>query len=137
MRGFDDVGADIHKEINVISPVPKSASDILQTVHLSQRQEQRYISGAELDAAIKFGEQTEGEMNRGRRTWKFNYNGITFVTDHDMKIGITSWVNPCWGFDLQKVPVTQEMKNAHKDALVHANDYDSWNSHSVIIVDQR
>ena len=137
MGSCGDVKVGINGKGGAIPQVPKSASEILSTVHLSQRQEQRLITGAELNAA-KYGERTEGQRSgRGERTWKFNYGGITFVTDHDMEIGITSWVNPCWGFDLQKVHITPEMENAHKEALANANDYGSWNSHAVVVIDQR
>lgn len=117
--------------------VPKSANDILESIHLNQRQVERNISNAELDAAIKHGKQMPGLKNRGRKTWKISYGDITFLTDYDMKVGMTSWVNPCFGFVLEKVFITNDMIRSHKEALEKRNDYDSWHSHAVTIVDQR
>eukprot|EP00970_Alexandrium_tamarense_P013794 scaffold3686_cov193-Alexandrium_tamarense.AAC.22 len=116
-------------------PIPESASEILSTLHLDQRREERNISENELDAAIKHGERTEGFNSHGP-AWVFSYGGITYVTDYEMTRGITSWVNPCWGFDLEKVPITLEMKAAHRNALERSQDHSSWNSHAVIVVDQ-
>jgi len=118
--------------------VPKSANDILASVHLKERLVERNISEAEFDAAIKYGERTEGDvLDDGRKRWKISYKGITIITDYDMKVGITSWANPCFGFDLQKVPITDDLRKKNNEALAKMNEHDSWNSHAVIIIDQR
>mmetsp|Transcript_8703 Transcript_8703/g.18025 ORF Transcript_8703/g.18025 Transcript_8703/m.18025 type:complete len:695 (+) Transcript_8703:188-2272(+) len=117
--------------------VPKSANDILASVHLKERLVERNISEAEFDAAIKYGERTEGDvLDDGRKRWKISYKGITIITDYDMKVGITSWANPCFGFDLQKVPITDDLRKKNNEALAKMNEHDSWNSHAVIIIDQ-
>jgi hypothetical protein len=118
-------------------PVPSSANDVLATVHLQNRCFDRNISSFELNAAIKHGTRTEGEVRNGRRCWKFNYNGITYVTDYEMRHGITAYPDLCWGFDLSKVAITQEMKDDHVEATKQAKDLHSWNSHVVVVVDQR
>jgi hypothetical protein len=117
--------------------IPSSANDILATIHLQERCYDRNISPFELNAAIKYGTRTEGETRNGMRSWKFNYKGITYVTDYEMKIGLTAYPDLCWGFDLKKAPITQEMKDAHVEATRLSDDLHSWNSHTVVVVDQR
>ena len=123
--------------MNVHLNFPSSANEVLPMHHLDARCAERNVSAFELNEAINYGTQVEGEVRNGQRAWWFSYNGITYVTDYYMQRGITSWVNPCWGFDLEKVPISQEMKIAHKDALMRASDHSTWNSHSVLVVDQR
>ncbi len=118
-------------------PIPSSANDILATVHLQERCFDRNISSFELNAAIKYGIRTEGEPHNGMRCWKFNYRGITYVTNYDMDYGITAYPDLCFGFDLEKVAITQEMKDAHDEAARRSHDHHSWNSHVVVVVDQR
>ena len=120
-----------------IMNIPSSANAVLPTFHLGVRCVERDISPVELDAAIAYGTRTEGEVRNGQRAWWFSYGGITYVTDYCMQRGITSWVDPCWGFDLEKVPISQEMEDEHREALRSASDHSTWNSHSVIVVDQR
>ena len=85
--------------------IPPSANDLLKTVHLRERCFQRNISDFELHAAIQFGTRTEGEVRNGQRCWKFNYNGINYLTDYAMQFGLTAYPDLCWGFDLEKVPI--------------------------------
>ena len=120
-------------------PIPSSASDILSTIHLQERCYDRNISSFQLDAAIKYGTRSEGERRRfnGTRSWKFNYKGITYVTDYHMKVGLTAYPDLCFGFDLEKVPISQDMKDAHDEAIKLSKDLHSWNSHTVVVVDQR
>ncbi|KAL7524375.1 hypothetical protein ACHAWF_000922, partial [Thalassiosira exigua] len=116
--------------------IPSIALEVLPTVHLAQRCAERNISPVELNAAIKYGTRTEGQARNGRRTWLFSYGGVTYVTDYSMQIGITSWAEQCWGFDIEKVPISQQMKDSHNEALERALDHSTWNSHAVIVVDQ-
>ena len=118
-------------------PIPSSSNDILATVHLQNRCFDRNISSFELNAAIKYGTRTEGESRNGRRCWKFNYRGITYVTSHNEKYGITAYPDLCWGFDLEKVTITEEMKDSHDEAIKRSHDHHFWNSHVVVVVDQR
>ena len=118
-------------------PMPSSANDILATIHLQERCFERNIPSFQLDAAIKYGSRTESVTHNGNRCWKFNYGGITYVTDYDTHFGITAWPDLCWGFDLEKVPITQEMKDAHNKATRLSDDLHSWDSHTVVVVDQR
>ena len=118
-------------------PIPSSANDIIATIHLQERCFDRNISSFQLGAAIKYGTRTEGEVRNGMRSWKFNYKGITYVTNYNMDYGLTAYPDLCWGFDLPKVPITQEMKDAHIQANRLSDDLHSWNSHTVVVVDQR
>ncbi len=118
-------------------PIPSSANDILETVHLQERCFDRKISSFELNAAIKYGTRTKGEPRNGMRCWKFNYRGITYVTNYAMDYGLTAYPDLCFGFDLEKVAITQEMEDAHDEAIRRSHDHHSWNSHVVVVVDQR
>ena len=64
-------------------PMPSSANDILATIHLQERCFERNIPSFQLDAAIKYGSRTESVTHNGNRCWKFNYGGITYVTDYE------------------------------------------------------
>lgn len=118
-------------------PVPSKASEVLPTHHLGERCAQRGVSTIELEAAIAHGNMTEGEVRNGQRAWWFSYGGITYVTDYSVQRGITCWAEPCWGFDLEKVPITREMEDDHADALRRKSNRSTWNSHAVVVVDQR
>ena len=135
VESIDGIGGGTGTAIQ--PPMPSSANDILATIHLQERCFQRNIPSFQLDAAIKFGTRTEGEIRNGRRSWKFNYKGITYVTNYDMNYGLTAYPDLCWGFDLEKVPITQEMKDAHNEATRLSDDLHSWDSHTVVVVDQR
>ena len=55
-----------------------------------------------------------------------------------MDYGITAYPDDlCFGFELEKVTITQEMKDAHDEATRRSSDHHYWNSHVVVVVDQR
>ena len=54
-----------------------------------------------------------------------------------MKCGLTAYPDLCWGFDLEKVPITQEMEDAHSEATRLSDDLHSWDSHTAVVVDHR
>lgn len=117
--------------------IPSSANDILKTIHLQERCFERNICSFQLAEAIKYGTRTRGEARNGMKSWKFNYRGITYVTNYEMNYGLTAYPDLCWGFDLEKVPITQEMKDANDKAIRLSDDLHSWDSHTVVVVDQR
>ena len=120
--------------------IPSSAIEVLPTHHLGVRCAERHISGGQLEQVIKYGTCTEAEGDvdpDGLPRWLFRYNGVSYVTDHYMHMGITAWVDSCWGFDLEKKPITREIEDAHQEAVRRASDHSTWNSHAVVVVDQR
>ena len=120
--------------------VPVSASDILSSLHGRQRRMERSISKAEFHAAIQFGERRRGYDNpkTGEKSWIFTYKagGIAVVTNDSCTQEITSWTLPCWGIDLEKVPITKEMMRLHNEAVTDSMNHERWNSHTVVVLDQ-
>ncbi|KAL7521922.1 hypothetical protein ACHAWX_006614 [Stephanocyclus meneghinianus] len=121
-------------------PVPISASDILSSLHGRQRRTERGISKAEFNAAVEFGVRSRGYDNpkTGEKSWIFTYKagGIAVVTNDSCTQEITSWALPCWGIDIEKVPVTEDMWKSHNEALKESVHHDLWNSHTVAVIDQ-
>jgi hypothetical protein len=120
--------------------LPDSASDILSSLHGRQRRMERSISKAEFHAAIQFGERKRGYNNprTGEKSWIFTYKagGIAVVTNDNCTQEITSWVLPCWGIDIEKVPITKEMLKLHNEAVKDSMHHENWNSHTVVVLDQ-
>ena len=95
----------------------------------------------QFENAVKYGERQAGDVDprTGSQRWLFRYEqgGITVVTDESQTREVTSWTHPCWGVNLEKVHITEDMKKSHYRA-----DQDSkharhrWNSHAVAVVDQ-
>ena len=120
--------------------IPEDASVILSTLHGRMRREERGISKAAFDAAVKYGVRKEGDRDprTGAKRWIFEYSqgGITVVTNHDCSKEITSWAHPCWGLNVEKVVVTKQMQTDHESAVKESNSHELWNSHAVVVVDQ-
>ena len=121
-------------------PIPEEASVILSTLHGRQRREERGISKAAFDAAVKYGEKIPNEIDprTGERRWLFNFKagGISVVTDNSCSSEITSWAHHCWGINIEKVVITEEMEKEHRQAVKDSILLDLWNSHAVAVVDQ-
>ncbi|EJK62207.1 hypothetical protein THAOC_17191 [Thalassiosira oceanica] len=121
--------------------IPEDGASILESLHGRERRALRGISMAEFENAIKYGERQPCGVDpkTGRQRWLFRYErgGITVVTDESQTMEVTSWTHPCWGLNLEKVHITEDMKRSH-----HQADQDSkrarhcWNSHAVAVVDQ-
>eukprot|EP00804_Cyclotella_cryptica_P022359 CCRYP_015930-RE/>CCRYP_015930-RE protein AED:0.28 eAED:0.28 QI:0/-1/0/1/-1/1/1/0/715 len=121
-------------------PVPVSASDILSSLHGRQRRTERSISKAEFNAAVQFGERSRGFDNpkTGEKAWVFTYKagGIAVVTNDSCTKEITSWALPCWGIDIEKVQITEDMLKSHNEAVKQSVQHDRWTSHTVAVIDQ-
>lgn len=119
--------------------IPVSASDILSSLHGRQRRLERGISKAEFYAAVKYGERTRTYGKKtGTKNWVFNYKegGITVVTNDACTEEITSWSHPCWGLDIEKKQITDDMMELHNQAVQDSKHHGRWNSHTVVVVDQ-
>ncbi|EJK66984.1 hypothetical protein THAOC_12038, partial [Thalassiosira oceanica] len=118
--------------------IPESGSFILESVHGRKRRQERGISMEEFENAVRYGVRSRSD-NNGKPGYMFKYDegGITVITDESQTAEITSWTHPCWGLNLEKVHITEDMKRSH-----HQADQDSkrarhcWNSHAVAVVDQ-
>lgn len=119
--------------------IPEEASVILSTLHGRQRREERGISKAAFDAAVKYGERTSSPNPKtGSQEWLFNYKegGISVITNGDCTEEVTSWAHQCWGLNIEKVAITKETKDKHEQAVKDSVHHDKWNSHAVAVVDQ-
>ena len=120
--------------------IPEEASVILSTLHGRQRREERGISKAAFDAAVKYGTKREGETDTrtGKKRWIFDYKegGISVITNEECTREITSWAHHCWGLNVEKVVITEEMEKEHRQAVKDSILLDMWNSHAVAVVDQ-
>uniref|UniRef100_A0A7S2JX26 Alpha-type protein kinase domain-containing protein n=1 Tax=Leptocylindrus danicus TaxID=163516 RepID=A0A7S2JX26_9STRA len=116
---------------------PTSAVTVLSSTHGRQRRMERNIAKRDLQAAIKYGEKeaTRSPMT-GKRGWKYTFAGNVYITDRTSTREITSWPEPCFGMDLEKVTITSEMMQEHKEAVKCLSDESKWNSHAVAVVDQ-
>lgn len=121
-------------------PIPMSASDILSSLHGQQRRIERGISKSEFYNAVKFGVRSPGYPcpKTGENRWIFTYKegGIGVITNHDCTQEITAWALPCWGIDIEKIPISDDMRKAHEKAVHDSRHHDRWNSHTVVVLDQ-
>eukprot|EP01079_Euglenida_sp_SAG-EU17-18_P000647 gene647-2490_t len=78
-----------------------SLLELVSTLHSRDRRQQRDISKRDLKAAVKHGKKTPGMVYPAAavKTWKYEYDGIIFVTDEASKVEIT-----CWVCDHQRLP---------------------------------
>jgi len=133
MNSSDDKMENIPREEG--PPIPMSASDILSSLHGRQRRIERGISKSQFHSAVKFGVRSPG---RNQKSWMFAYKegGIAVVTNETYTEEITSWALPCWGIDIEKVPITEDMLKAHEKAVDDSRHHDRWKSHTVVVLDQ-
>ena len=120
--------------------IPKDGASILESLHGRERRMLRGISMTEFENAVKYGERQPNDVDprTGGQRWLFCYErgGITVVTDESQTREVTSWVNPCWGINLEKVQITEEMERSHRLADKSKHARHGWNSHAVAVVDQ-
>ena len=120
--------------------IPEEASVILSTLHGRQRREERGISKAAFNAAVKYGEKSPVNIDTrtGEQRWLFNYKagGISVITNQNCTEEVTSWAHHCWGLNVEKVAITKEMEDEHRQAVKDSVHHDTWNSHAVAVVDQ-
>ena len=65
---------------------------IISHTHGRNRRAERNIRKEELQAAIKYGERYRANPGpSGRPRWRFEYDGIVFITDETCRQEITSW----------------------------------------------
>ncbi|KAL7531685.1 hypothetical protein ACHAXR_004178 [Thalassiosira sp. AJA248-18] len=133
-------GRDEDQDVVTHPPIPETGSVILSSLHGRKRREERGISKAAFDAAVKYGEKSPGDSNpkTGERRWLFNYKagGITVVTNDSCTEEITSWAHQCWGLNVKKVPISKDMEDEHLQASRDTANHELWNSHTVAVVDQ-
>lgn len=125
-------------EVEVEDISRTSLVTILSSAHGRQRRGERNIVKPELQAAVKYGvREAQIQPRTGARRWKYTFAGIVYITDSQSRREITSWPEPCFGFDVPLVRISTSMAAEH-DASVAAleRNLDAWTSHTVIVVDQ-
>jgi hypothetical protein len=100
---------------------------ILSSTHGRLRREQRDIDKRELRRAVKYGTR---ERAWGQR-WRFEYDGIVFITDESMRREVTAFPAP-----LPEQPVDFAMRISHGRAKrLLAEKPELSTSHTVIVID--
>jgi len=112
---------------------------IRSSLHGRKRREERGISKAAFEAAVKNGEKIPTiNPKTGAKQWLFDYKpgGITVITDYSCTQEVTSGAHSCWGLNIEKVPITKEIEEEHHQAVKDSTKHELWKSHAVVVVDQ-
>lgn len=116
--------------------IPDNSDQILSSLHGRQRRKERGIAKESLEFAVKNGVKRKSDHRCGGWIFRCDTQGITVVTNRTCTKEITSWVNPCWGINLEKVQITKQMEDEHLQAMKDAKNHQNWESHRVVVVDQ-
>ena len=81
-------GASVITASESATSVATSAITLESTLHLRERKSQRGLTRRELQSTLKHG---VAERNPFTGSVLHRHRGITFVTDHTSKVGITAW----------------------------------------------
>ena len=111
---------------------------LLSSEHSRLRRAQRAIAKRDLQAAVKHGKWRREFPNpkTGEPRRIYTFAEVEFVTDETGTREITCWALPGAGLDVERVTITEEMKNAHVEACKMLMNPATWTSHTVVIVDQ-
>ena len=110
---------------------------VLSSAHGRQRRRERDIAKSELRAAVKYGvREAQTNPRTGERRWKYTYAGVVYITDSESRREITSWPEPCFGFDVPLVRITDDMTAQHDASVAALRNLGAWTSHTVIVVDE-
>ena len=75
-----------------VSDTPTDAVSIISHAHGRERRAQRGVERRQLQAAVKHGQKTPGRPGRdGKQRWRFEYNGVVYITDETCRHEITTW----------------------------------------------
>jgi hypothetical protein len=110
---------------------------VLSSAHGRQRRSERLINKRNLQAAVKYGVKEDAPNPRtGQLGYKYTFAGVVFITDSTSTREITSWAEPCCGFDVPLVRISDAMAAEHAAAVASLRNLGAWTSHTVIVVDQ-
>ena len=113
----------------MVSGKNTSLITILSTEHGRLRREQRDIDKRDLQRALKYGRR---QRSWGRR-WLVEYDGITFVTNANMRQEVTAYPSPLPEVDVDSVVMNEHEKT--KRLLYERPELST--SHTVLVVDDR
>jgi hypothetical protein len=104
-----------------------SLISIISTTHGRLRREQRDIRKRDLQAAVNHG--TKSLVWNGR--WKFEYDGIIFITDKAMRREVTAYPAP---LIMAEIDATTYLKHQQAKQVVDLKP-EICTSHTVLVVD--
>ena len=91
---------------------------LISHTHGRERRAERSIGRVDLQAAVKHGNREAASPGqRGEQRWRYEYNGVVYITDASSKHEITSW------------------RVDGKDMLKDARDARLYGTHIVLVVD--
>ncbi len=112
--------------------------DVISSLHCAHRQREREIVNTDLQLAVRYGSRTlQTRLPNGafKRRFKFEYSGITYITEADEKTAVTCYATQSLPIDL--VPIDsiladqiQEQRRRISSGAIPIT------SHTVLCVDQ-
>ena len=88
------------RSVGMTPPVTRSATSTVRTAdvtvlsgsHGRVRRAERSIEKSELQAAVKYGRKDRANPGRhGDNRWRYEHNGVIYITDETSRHEITSW----------------------------------------------
>jgi len=113
-----------------------SEIEFIESLHGSNRRLERSITKRDLQAAVKYGTKVLGfpHPHTKELRWKYEYDDITYITDHSSTIEVTSWAVE---LPLEKFEITQKLHQQYLESKRRLKlDPDRISSHAVFVVDQ-
>ena len=93
-RQFSEVSVSVTETLRLRRMLTRSTADVtvLSGSHGRARRAERSIEKVELQAAIKYGRKEPANPGRrGDRRWRYEHNGVVYITDETSRHEITSW----------------------------------------------
>jgi hypothetical protein len=123
-----------------VQHVPTSMISFVETQHGRDRRKQRGIDKKDLQAALKYGTQTEVKWGKSQIANKHQirllYKDIVYIVDKKTKKEITCWAKST---QLQPIVITPDLqrKHDHVKRLMResAKETSWWQSNTVLVVD--
>ena len=114
------------------------AAQVVSDAHCKLRQEQRRISSVDLETAKRHGTKsvsiTPNGPNKGVERFKYEYKGVTFITDKLDGRKITCWAE---GLSFHALPIQKErmkdLEDVRKFLRLHPVNI---TTHTIFVVDQ-
>lgn len=104
-----------------------SLISIISSTHGRLRREQRDFNKRDLQAAKKYGSRSRVWGNR----WKFEYDGVIFITDQSMRREVTSYPAP---LAIAPIDAVSQLKHDQAKQVIDAKP-EICTSHTVLVVD--
>lgn len=106
--------------------------EIISSLHGRQRRLERNISKVDLQAAVMYGTKTKAGKKAGEQRWKYDFGGVTYVTDSTSTTEVTSWAEQ---LPIDKAILNRTMKRQILEQKVRMLSMEIT-SHTILVVDQ-